>query len=94
VCVTLSTKIAPYPRSSVRVVASDASGMGKSLYVEKLVQKLQQRSKTDLHVIVPVHGPVVNTDIIMTSLCHHIPNYSAPPAQIIHLDIAPSVSLI
>ena len=80
-------------RSSVRVVASDASGMGKSLYVEKLVQQLQRRrSKTDAHVIVPVHGPVVNTDIIMTSLCHHIPDYCAPPAQIIHLDIAPSVS--
>ena len=74
------------------MVASDASGMGKSLYVKKLARKLRQQSKIDPYVIVPVHGPVVNADIIMISLCHHIPNYSAPHAQIIHLDIAPSVS--
>ena len=83
-----------YGRSSVRVVASNASGMGKSLYVKKLAEQLRQWCKKDPHVIVPVHGPVVNTDIIMASLCHHIPDYSTPPAQIIHLDIAPSVSKV
>jgi len=70
-------------------VASDVSGMGKSLYVKRLSQKLQAPKSL---VVVPIHGPVVNADTVMASLCHHIPDYSAPPAQIIHLDIAPSVS--
>jgi len=78
-------------RSSVRVVASDLSGMGKSLYVKRLSQKLRT---TQSHVIVPIHGPVVNADTVMASLCKHIPDYSAPPAQIIHLDIASSVSSV
>jgi len=76
-------------RSSVRVVASNLSGMGKSLYVKRLSQKLRTPQS---HVIVPIHGPVVNADTVMESLCKHIPDYSAPPAQIIHLDIASSVS--
>jgi len=72
-------------------VASDVSGMGKSLYVKRLVQKLQAPQS---HVIIPVHGPVVNADTVMSSLCKHIPDYSAPPAQIIHFDIASSVSFV
>ena len=63
--------------------------MGKSLYVKRLAQKLHTPQS---HVIVPIHGPVVNADTVMTSLCKHVPDYSAPPAQIIHFDIASSVS--
>ena len=37
---------------------------------------------------------MVNADTVISSLCKHIPDYSAPPAQIIHFDIASSVSIV
>ena len=79
-------------RSTVRVVASNASGMGKSLYVERLAQKLKEQCQIkNEHVIVPIHGPLVNADTVMTSLSNHTANQT-PTAQIIHFDIASSVS--
>ena len=79
-------------RSTVRVVASNASGMGKSLYVERLAQKLKEQCQIkNEHVIVPIHGPVVNADTVMTSLSNHTAN-KIPTAQIIHFDVASSVS--
>ena len=78
--------------STVRVVASSTSGMGKSLYVERLAQKLKEQCQIkNEHVIVPIHGPVVNADTVMTSLSNHTANQT-PTAQIIHFDIASSVS--
>ena len=79
-------------RSTVRVVASKLSGMGKSLYVKRLAQKLQRQCQIkSQHVIVPVHGPVVNADTVMASLGNHVISKTAT-AQIIHFDIASSVS--
>ena len=79
-------------RSSVRVVASNVSGMGKSLYIKRLAEKLQKQGQVESqHVIIPIHGPVVNADTVMMSLCNHIIG-NTPIAQIIHFDIASSVS--
>ena len=76
----------------MRVVASNASGMGKSLYVKRLAQKLKGQCQIkNEHVIVPIHGPVVNADTVMMSLSNHTAN-QIPTAQIIHFDIASSVS--
>jgi len=76
----------------VRVVASKVSGMGKSLYVKRLAQRLQKECPIkSQHVIVPIHGPVVNADTVMASLCNHTA-YQTATAQIIHFDIASSVS--
>ena len=81
-------------RCTVRVVASNASGMGKSLYVKRLAQKLKRHCQIESkHVIVPIHGPVVNADTVMMSLNNHAAN-QIPTAQIIHLDIASSVSSV
>ena len=81
-------------RCTVRVVASNTSGMGKSLYVKRLAQKLKRHCQIESkHVIVPIHGPVVNADTVMTSLNNHTAN-QIPTAQIIHLDIASSVSSV
>lgn len=75
----------------MRVVASNVSGMGKSLYAKRLAQKLQKQCQINSqHVIVPIHGPVVNADTVMASLCNHVTG--TPTAQIIHFDIASSVS--
>ena len=75
------------------MVASNVSGMGKSLYVRRLAQKLQRQCSINTeHVIVPIHGPVVNADTVVASLCDHHTN-QLHTAQIIHLDIASSVSI-
>ena len=79
-------------RSTVRVVASDVSGMGKSLYIERLAEKLQKQCQIkSQHIIIPIHGPVVNADIVMASLGNHFID-KTPIAQIIHFDIASAVS--
>ena len=76
----------------MRVVVSNASGMGKSLYVKRLAQKLKRQCQIkNEHIIVPIHGPVVNADTVMASLSDHTTN-QIPTAQIIHFDIASSVS--
>ena len=76
------------------MVASSVSGMGKSLYVRRLAQKLHMQCPINTeHVIVPIHGPVVNADTVVASLCNHPTNHLRT-AQIIHFDIASSVSIL
>ena len=74
-------------------MASNVSGMGKSLYIRRLVEKLQRQCQIESqHIVVPIHGPMVNADTVMESLCKHIIG-KTPTAQIIHFDIASSVSI-
>jgi len=78
--------------------------MGKSLYIsslekeleKKLEKKYKKEVKYPLRVIVPIHGPVVDLDVVMRHLQDHMTNIDPinPPPQIFHFDIAPSVSLI
>ena len=73
-------------------MASNVSGMGKSLYIRRLVEKLQRQCQIESqHIVVPIHGPMVNADTVLESLCNHIIG-NTPTAQIIHFDIASSVS--
>ena len=68
------------------------SGTGKSLYIERLAEKLEKQCQIkSQHIIIPIHGPVVNADTVMASLCNHGIG-KTPIAQIIHFDIASSVS--
>ena len=80
-------------RSCVRFVTADRSGMGKSLYVKRLAEKLKNnfRQTTDLivQVTIPLHGPVVTSDTVLELLKDHIRN---PTCCIYHIDIAPNVS--
>ena len=88
-----------HSRCSVRVIRSDRTGMGKSLYVSRLEKKLKKKYKKEvkfpLRVIIPIHGPDVDLDAVMRHLQEHMINVDPinPPAQIFHFDIAPSVSL-
>ena len=67
--------------------------MGKSLYIRRLAEKLQKQCQIESqHIVVPIHGPMVNADTVMASLCNHIIG-NTPTAQIIHFDIASSVSI-
>ena len=78
--------------SSVRVVSSKRTGMGKSLYITRMAEKLgdkRNESTEAVKVVVPIHGPIVTSDIIMTFLKEH---YKDDKCKIYHFDIAPSVS--
>ena len=71
-------------RLLVRVVRSEKPGMGKSLHIKKLAEKLKQKGS---YCIVPVHGPVVDFNIVMKLLQPFTPKYESLTPQIIHLDI-------
>ena len=64
--------------------------MGKTLFVTRMVEKLQALVPGYKAVItIPVHGPVVTADSIMEFLVHHVGDSDC---TIIHFDISPSVS--
>ena len=79
--------------SCVRIVVSEQSGMGKSLYIKHLAEKLQKKldQASSLHVIIPLHGPVVDTDMVLELLQEHS---KKPTTCIYHIEIAPSVSFV
>ena len=70
----------------------DRSGMGKSLYVRRLAEKLKQRLKqTEVsHVTIPLHGPVITPETVLELFQGHL---KKPSCCIYHIDISPSVSL-
>ena len=81
--------------SCVRVVSSDRSGMGKSLYIQRLVDELKKRqnpySNSNVHIIIPLHGPEVTPDIVMDLFKNH---FERSKSCIYHIDIGPWVSII
>ena len=76
--------------SCVRLVTSYRSGMGKSLFIQRMVEKLQLniRNTGKACVTVPLHGPKVTHDVVMDYLevC-----MQESACTIFHLDIAPTV---
>ena len=76
--------------SSVRIVSSTRAGMGKSLYIKRLKEKLMDSTGNDsCEVIVPLHGPKVNADILVEALSHH---FHLADAAIFHIDVSENVS--
>ena len=66
--------------------------MGKSLYIQRLADSLAgnlRRSRSDVLVTIPLHGPAVTHDIILEFFMEHLKN---PTCCIYHIDIAPNVS--
>ena len=78
-------------RLSVRVVSSEKPGMGKSLHVKKLAEKLKDKGS---YCIVPVHGPVVDFNTVMKLLQRFTPSYGSLAPQIIHMDIDSEVQVV
>ena len=66
------------------MVSSDKPGMGKSLHIQKLADKLKDQKS---YCIVPIHGPVVDFNTVMKLLQPYTPSYEALTPQIIHMDI-------
>ena len=84
------------------MIKSEKAGMGKSLYVSRLTDKLKKMLNQSnnsitysLCVTIPVHGPTVDYDEIMKSLQHSSSDFPLGyfPAQIFHFDVASSVSI-
>ena len=81
--------------SRVRVVISTQSGVGKSLYIrkmkDKLMKLLKQKEKHSSKAIitVPLHGPVVTSDEVLSML---LEDETDLKSCIVHLDIPQRVS--
>ena len=71
---------------------SSRSGMGKSLYVQRTAERLKEQvgSAEDVCVTIPIHGPTITPDSVLTFLAHHLENSKC---MIYHLDVAPSVRI-
>ncbi|XP_019863183.1 PREDICTED: E3 ubiquitin-protein ligase RNF213-like, partial [Amphimedon queenslandica] len=78
--------------SCVRVVTSDRTGMGKSLYIQRMKEELKSKCYgVSSDVIIPVHGPKVTSDSIVQLLKSSVGNKDTNQAIIFHLDISPNV---
>ena len=78
--------------SCVRAVTSKQSGMGKSLFIERMERNLLQNLKAvgSARVVIPIHGPTVSPDTVLEALRgYNTPEYDN---YIFHFDIAPGVS--
>ena len=62
--------------------------MGKSLYISRMAEKLDRKGKESNHVIIPIHGPKVTSDLVLKSLQEY---YGRAENKIYHFDIAPNV---
>ena len=75
----------------VRIISSTRSGMGKSLCVKRMADRLgKQQPVSELNITIPVHGPIVTPDSVMEFLKEHMIDSTS---TIIHFDIAPTVGL-
>ena len=74
----------------MRVVASGRAGMGKSLYINRLLEEFKEEHAS-LCQIVPLHGPDVNSDIVAKAL-RSVEDTPDKPV-VYHLDISERVSV-
>ena len=80
----------------MRVVSSGRAGMGKSLYIQRLVEKFEDPREHRIedpreHRIVTLHGPEVDNDLVVKILRESTKpeDYSLP--IVFHLDISEKV---
>jgi hypothetical protein len=68
--------------------------MGKSLYIRRMAEQLKiitNAEPADCKVVIPVHGPVIASDVVLKFLKEH---YRKNKCMIYHFDIAPSVRAV
>lgn len=66
--------------------------MGKSLYIKRLVEKLEDSTDNDIcEAVIPVHGPKVNADSLVEMLNHHLGIQHHIDPIIFHIDISETV---
>ena len=72
-------------------MSSTRAGMGKSLFITRMAEKLQSVVVGDnVHITIPIHGPQVTTDSIMQYLVNAYGRNKSHEI-ILHFDISPSV---
>lgn len=83
-------------KSTVHVVISQRSGMGKSLRVRRMAELIGRVNKSSMpsYVCIPIHGPEVFVRHILETMeqCRQDP--TDPHPQLIHFNIAQSVSYV
>ena len=69
--------------------------MGKSLFIQRMAEELKTELKTlnkteaaNCQMIIPIHGPIVTADVVLTFLKKY---YKNDKCMIYHFDIAPNV---
>ena len=79
---------------NVRVVLSTCSGMGKSLHIKRMKALLPDSvNGHSSYVCIPIHGPDVSVRRILEQMEDCMQNPTAPFPQIVHFDVAISVSM-
>lgn len=88
-------------RLCVRVVSSSRGGLGKTLFVRRLTDKLPNLVNNDmvvsrcsnlsLHVTVPLHGNSTDSSMLVDLLLPHGVKANVPLSRVFHLDVSPSV---
>ena len=92
-------------RSCVRLVGSERSGVGKSLFIQRCEEELNKlksnvetlqmcphaQRNTPIRVSVPVQGNSVNMAAILDVLLEQPPDPALPLSRLIHFDVAPTV---
>ena len=71
---------------------SERSGMGKSLYIQRLVSNMEKVCSVSggIHKIVTFHGPDVSSDMVVKGLSAVGDDASSP--IVLHLDVSERVS--
>lgn len=76
------------------MVKSEKSGMGKSLYVERMGAKVRSllRVKEPVVVTIPLHQRHVDAGRVLAMLLEHTPQSGKPQPRIYHIDISYEVN--
>ena len=75
----------------MRVVRSNRSGVGKTLYKQCLTTRLKQnlpRERRPVSITIPLHGRVAHTQDIAACLLHNTLEPGTVLPRIVHLDIS------
>ena len=90
-----------FERLSVRVIQSSRAGMGKSLIINHLAEKLNRLPNnkkirkglvSSLYCTIPVHGISVDGDRVTRTFIYKAIRRAIPASRIFHLDMSQSVS--
>ena len=75
------------------MVSSRRNGMGKSLFIQRMANRLgivANSPAKSIPAVIPIHGPLVTADVVLNFLKEH---YKDEKCKIYHFDVAPSVSI-
>ena len=79
--------------SYVRVVTSGHAGMGKSLYIRRLVEVFQTNTPglSNPHRVIALHGPDIDNDLVVNVLMDQSEDDDSTHPLVYHLDISERV---